>query len=216
MKRSAWSVFRCFRTWITGTCRTIPWPTPNDGPPACRYRRPRSTIRPPSKWSPEPSQSSPRATGSALPPKTERLSESLTMSGSGGRNWVGSKRYPKAQMQTDGAGDGARSQAERLGSFFRRSTPASPDSVTALEQPDQFGRRHGTTPGRPFFNGLERFGTVKVPTLCALHPENRGGTDYILGGNIGERAGVRRPGFATLPPLALDYVAMWGIDASFV
>ena len=49
MKRWAWSAFRCFRTWITRTCRRIPWPTQKDGPPACRCRGTRLTIRPPSK-----------------------------------------------------------------------------------------------------------------------------------------------------------------------
>jgi dipeptidase E len=49
MKRWDWLVSRCFRTWITRTCRRIPWPTPKNGPPACQCRRTRLTIRPPSK-----------------------------------------------------------------------------------------------------------------------------------------------------------------------
>jgi dipeptidase E len=44
-----WSAFRCFRTWITRTYRRTPWPTQKSGPPACRCRRTRLTIRPPSK-----------------------------------------------------------------------------------------------------------------------------------------------------------------------
>src|SRR4051794_19522340 len=55
--------------------------TPNIGagfvgwtPPACRCRRTPSTIRPLSPWSTEPSTSSPRGTGRALPPETTRLS----------------------------------------------------------------------------------------------------------------------------------------------
>lgn len=72
MKRSAWSTFRSFRTWITRICRTTQWPTQNDGPPACRGRRMRSTTRPPSKWSTAPSTSSPRGTGSFLLPDAER------------------------------------------------------------------------------------------------------------------------------------------------
>ncbi|GER89052.1 hypothetical protein KDW_32140 [Dictyobacter vulcani] len=38
IKRWDWLILRCFRTWITPLCRTIPWPTQKDGPPACRYR----------------------------------------------------------------------------------------------------------------------------------------------------------------------------------
>jgi dipeptidase E len=34
-----WWILRCFRTWITLLCRTIPWPTRKNGPPACRCRR---------------------------------------------------------------------------------------------------------------------------------------------------------------------------------
>jgi dipeptidase E len=49
MKRWDWSILRCFRTSITRTCWTIPWPTQRSGPPACRFRRTRSTIRPPYK-----------------------------------------------------------------------------------------------------------------------------------------------------------------------
>ena len=30
------STSRSSRTWTTRTCRATPWPTPNDGPPACR------------------------------------------------------------------------------------------------------------------------------------------------------------------------------------
>jgi hypothetical protein len=44
-----WSIFRCSRTWITKTCRTTAWPTRKNGPPACRCRGTRLTIRPPSK-----------------------------------------------------------------------------------------------------------------------------------------------------------------------
>ena len=29
MERWDWLIFRCFRTWITRICRTIPWPTQN-------------------------------------------------------------------------------------------------------------------------------------------------------------------------------------------
>jgi dipeptidase E len=47
MKRWGSLISRCFRTWITRTCRTIPWPAQKSGPPACRCRRTRSTIRPP-------------------------------------------------------------------------------------------------------------------------------------------------------------------------
>ena len=54
-KRWDWSTFRSFRTWTTRTCHTTPWPMRNDGPPACRGRRTRSTIRPPSEWSTAPS-----------------------------------------------------------------------------------------------------------------------------------------------------------------
>jgi len=43
-----WLTLRCFRTWITLICRTIPWPTQKNGPPGYQYRRMRSTIRPPS------------------------------------------------------------------------------------------------------------------------------------------------------------------------
>jgi dipeptidase E len=43
------SSFRSFRTWITRTCRTTPWPTQNDGRPGSQIRRMRLTIRPPSK-----------------------------------------------------------------------------------------------------------------------------------------------------------------------
>ena len=49
MKRWGWSALRCFRTWITRTCRRTPWPTQKSGPPACRCRRTRLTIRRPSK-----------------------------------------------------------------------------------------------------------------------------------------------------------------------
>ena len=28
-----WLISRCFRTWSARTCRTLPWPTSNDGPP---------------------------------------------------------------------------------------------------------------------------------------------------------------------------------------
>ena len=44
-----WLTLRCFRTWITRICRTIPWPTQRNGPSACRCRRTRLMIRPPSK-----------------------------------------------------------------------------------------------------------------------------------------------------------------------
>ena len=37
--------FRYFRTWITRICRTILWPTQKDGPPACRCRGTRLTMR---------------------------------------------------------------------------------------------------------------------------------------------------------------------------
>src|SRR5882672_4189140 len=63
-----WLIFRCFRTWITRICRTIPWPTQKDGPPACLCRGTRLTTRPPSEWSMAQSTSSPRGTGSCLPP----------------------------------------------------------------------------------------------------------------------------------------------------
>ena len=33
-ERWDWSISRCFRTWIARTCRTPPWPTSKDGPPA--------------------------------------------------------------------------------------------------------------------------------------------------------------------------------------
>ena len=46
-RRWDWLTFRCFRTWITRACRRTPWPTQNDGPPACRCRATRSTMRPP-------------------------------------------------------------------------------------------------------------------------------------------------------------------------
>ncbi len=49
MKRWEWLISRCFRTWITRICRTIPWPTQKDGPLACPCRGTRLTIRPPSK-----------------------------------------------------------------------------------------------------------------------------------------------------------------------
>jgi dipeptidase E len=49
IERWDWLSFRCFHTWITRDCRTIPWPTQKNGPPACRCRRTRLTIRPPSK-----------------------------------------------------------------------------------------------------------------------------------------------------------------------
>src|SRR6185436_11729053 len=59
----------------TRTCRTIPWPAPKHGPPACRCRRTRSTIRPPSKSSMTPSTSSPRGTGSCSPTDTKGSAE---------------------------------------------------------------------------------------------------------------------------------------------
>ena len=43
------STFRSVRTWLTRTCRAIPWPRQNDGPPGSPARRTRSTIRRPSK-----------------------------------------------------------------------------------------------------------------------------------------------------------------------
>jgi dipeptidase E len=42
-------ISRSSRTWITRTSRITPWPTRKSGPPACRCRATRSTIRPPSK-----------------------------------------------------------------------------------------------------------------------------------------------------------------------
>ena len=42
-------ISRSFRTWIIRTRRTTPWLAQKSGPPACRCRRTRSTIRPPSK-----------------------------------------------------------------------------------------------------------------------------------------------------------------------
>ena len=48
-ERWASSTSRSSRTWITRTCRRIPWPTQKSGPPACRCRATRLTIRPPSK-----------------------------------------------------------------------------------------------------------------------------------------------------------------------
>ena len=44
-----WLISRCFRISITRICRTIPWPAQKDGPPACRCRAMRLTIRPPYK-----------------------------------------------------------------------------------------------------------------------------------------------------------------------
>ncbi len=44
-----WSIFRCFRTWTTGICRTFPWPARRNGRLASRCLGTRSTIRPPSK-----------------------------------------------------------------------------------------------------------------------------------------------------------------------
>jgi len=78
-ERWAWSAFRCFRTWITRTCPRTPGPTQKSGPPACRFRRTRSTIRPPSRWSTTPSKSSPRGTGSCSPPSTKSLSGGLSI-----------------------------------------------------------------------------------------------------------------------------------------
>jgi cation:H+ antiporter len=49
MKRWGSLTSRSFRTWITRICRKTPWPTQKDGPPACRCRPTRSTMRPPSK-----------------------------------------------------------------------------------------------------------------------------------------------------------------------
>ena len=69
-----WLILRCFRTWITPICRILPWPTQNDGPPRCPCRGMRSTIRPPSKWLTAPSKSSPKGTGSCLPPNVEKFS----------------------------------------------------------------------------------------------------------------------------------------------
>ena len=42
-------ISRYFRTWITSRCRTTPWPTQQNGPPSCRCRAMRSTIRPQSR-----------------------------------------------------------------------------------------------------------------------------------------------------------------------
>jgi dipeptidase E len=39
IERWDWWILRCFRTWITPLCRTIPWPTLKNGPPVCRCRR---------------------------------------------------------------------------------------------------------------------------------------------------------------------------------
>ena len=36
IERWDWLILRCFRTWITRTCRTIPWPTQKNGPPGCQ------------------------------------------------------------------------------------------------------------------------------------------------------------------------------------
>jgi dipeptidase E len=49
IERWGWLTFRFSRTWITRICRKILWPTPKNGPPACRGRLTRSTIRPRSK-----------------------------------------------------------------------------------------------------------------------------------------------------------------------
>ena len=67
-ERWDWLIFRYFRTWITRIPGQFPGQRGKMGRQACRCRRTRLTIRPPSKWSTAPSTSSPRGTGSCLPP----------------------------------------------------------------------------------------------------------------------------------------------------
>jgi hypothetical protein len=76
IERWDWLTLRCFRTWITRICRTIPWLTQRDGPKACRCRPTRLTTRPPSRWSTAASMSSPRGTGSCLPTKHHEVQPS--------------------------------------------------------------------------------------------------------------------------------------------
>ena len=71
IERWAWLISRYSRTWIIPICRTIPWPTLKNGPPACQCRPTRLTIKPLYKWLMAKSQLSPKAIGNGLCPSAD-------------------------------------------------------------------------------------------------------------------------------------------------